>query len=123
MIPTIPKKYIKLVFHIFWPFIWPLRPSLAFFNFFEVLEVLEVQWHALVTYQTLLSSESIIVENFPFLTTVDGHPISTKQIITSFQMCWFAVVQNKSLKFDPQLKYASIIIAIVAFASRQWDHP
>ena len=70
MIPTIPKKYIKLVFHIFWPFIWPLRPSLAFFNFFEVLEVLEVQWHALVTYLTLLSSESIIVENFPFLITV-----------------------------------------------------
>ena len=70
MIPTIPKKYIKLVFHIFWPFIWPLRPSLAFFNFFEVLEVLEVQWHALVTYLTLLSSERIIVENFPFLITV-----------------------------------------------------
>ena len=39
MIPTIPKKYIKLIFHTFWPFIWPLRPSLTFFNFFEVLEV------------------------------------------------------------------------------------
>ena len=70
MIPSIPKKYKKLVFHIFWPFIWPLQPSLAFFNYFEVLEVLEVQWHALGTYLTLLSSERIIVENFPFLITV-----------------------------------------------------
>ena len=73
MTPNEPKNAEKMSnFAIVYlvAFDWPLRPSLAFFNFFEVLEVLEVQWHALVTYLTLLSSERIIVENFPFLITV-----------------------------------------------------
>ena len=36
------KRLSKFVFSSVWPLIWPFRPSLAFYNFFEILGTQEV---------------------------------------------------------------------------------
>ena len=56
-----------------WPLIWPLRPSSAFFNFFEILITYEVQWYAKMFYLSSITSRTISKWDLAFWPTVTCH--------------------------------------------------
>ena len=57
--PKNAKKCKFLLSITLWPLIWPLRPSSAFFNFFEILDTYEVQWYAKMFYLSSITSRTI----------------------------------------------------------------
>ena len=53
-----------------WPLIWPLQPSSAFFNFFEILVTYEVQWYAKMFHLSGITSRKISEWDLAFWPTV-----------------------------------------------------
>ena len=59
MIPMMWKNYKILILFTLWPLIWTFRPSSAFYNFSEILDVYRVQWHAKLSILTSITSRTI----------------------------------------------------------------
>ena len=66
MTPNKWKKCEILIFNGIWPLIWPSRPSLAFFNFSEILDVWEVQWYVILLCMTNISLETVLKWDLAF---------------------------------------------------------
>ena len=61
------KKNCKFLLSItLWPLIWPLQPSSAFFNFFEILVTYEVQWYTKMFYLSVITSRKFRNEIWHF---------------------------------------------------------